>query len=135
MQTSAQQGNESKGLVWTGRVLSGLAVLFLLFDSVAKILRARQVIDATIRIGFPLSTIVPIGIVLLVCTALYVIPRTSVLGAILLAAYLGGAVAANVRAGSPAFNSGFAIVFGVLVWLGLYLREPRLRVLLPVRRS
>ena len=99
-----------------------------------KILKAQQVIDATIRIGFPLSTIIPIGAVLLVCTILYVLPPTSVLGAILLTAHLGGAVAANVRAGSPVFNSAFAIVFGVLVWLGLYLREPRLRALLPVRK-
>lgn len=133
MQTGAEQGSGSKGSLWTGRVLSGVVVLFLLFDSVTKILKAQQVIDATIRIGFPLSTIVPIGIVLLVCTILYALPQTSVLGAILLTSHLGGAVSANVRAGSPVFNSVFAIVFGVLVWLGLYLREPRLRALLPVR--
>ena len=134
MQTGPEQGSGSKGLLWTGRVLSGLVVLFMLFDSVTKILKAQQVIDASIRIGFPLSTIIPIGSVLLVCTILYVLPPTSVLGAILLTAHLGGAVAANVRAGSPVFNSAFAIVFGVLVWLGLYLREPRLRALLPVRK-
>lgn len=133
MQTGAEQGSGSKGSLWTGRVLSGVVVLFMLFDSVTKILKAQQVIDATIRIGFPLSTIVPIGIVLLVCTILYALPQTSVLGAILLTSHLGGAVSANVRAGSPVFNSAFAIVFGVLVWLGLYLREPRLRALLPVR--
>lgn len=133
MQTGAEQGSGSQGSLWTGRVLSGVVVLFMLFDSVTKILKAQQVIDATIRIGFPLSTIVPIGIVLLVCTILYALPQTSVLGAILLTSHLGGAVSANVRAGSPVFNSAFAIVFGVLVWLGLYLREPRLRALLPVR--
>lgn len=133
MQTGAEQGSGSKGSLWTGRVLSGVVVLFMLFDSVTKILKTQQVIDATIRIGFPLSTIVPIGIVLLVCTILYALPQTSVLGAILLTSHLGGAVSANVRAGSPVFNSAFAIVFGVLVWLGLYLREPRLRALLPVR--
>lgn len=134
MQTGADQGGGSKRLLWTGRVLSGLVAVFMLFDSVTKILKAQQVIDATIRIGFPLSAIIPIGAVLLVCTILYVLPPTSVLGAILLTAHLGGAVAANVRAGSPVFNSAFAIVFGVLVWLGLYLREPRLRALLPVRK-
>lgn len=133
MQTGAEQGSGSKGSLWTGRVLSGVVVLFMLFDSVTKILKAQQVIDATIRIGFPLSTIVPIGIVLVVCTILYALPQTSVLGAILLTSHLGGAVSANVRAGSPVFNSAFAIVFGVLVWLGLYLREPRLRALLRVR--
>lgn len=134
MQTSAEQGSGSKGLLWTGRVLSGLVVLSMLFDSATKILKAQKVIDATIRIGFPLSTIVPIGVVLLICTILYVLPLTSVLGAILLTGHLGGAVAANVRTGSPVFNSAFAIVFGVLVWVGLYLREPRLRALLPVRK-
>jgi hypothetical protein len=106
----------------------------MLFDSVTKILKAQQVIYATIRIGFPLGTIIPIGIVLLVCTIFYVVPQTSVLGAILLTGHLGGAVSANVRAGSPVFNSAFAIVFGVLVWLDLYLREPRLRALLPLRK-
>ena len=134
MRTGAEQGGRSKGSLWAGRVLSGVVVLFMLFDSVTKILKAQQVIDATIRIGFPLGTIVPIGVVLLVCTTFYVIPQTSVLGAILLTGHLGGAVSANVRAGSPAFNSAFAIVFGVLVWLGLYLREPRLRALLPLRK-
>lgn len=134
MQTGAQRSGESKGSLWTGRVLSGLVVLFMLFDSVTKILKAQQVIDATMRIGFPLSTIVPIGVVLLVCNILYVLPRTSILGAILLTGHLGGAIAANVRAASPVFNTAFPAVFGVLVWLGLYLREPRLRALLPVRR-
>ena len=79
-------------------MVSGVAVLFMLFDSITKILKAQQVVDATIRIGFPLVTIIPIGIVLLVCTLLYVFPKTSVLGAILLTGHLGGAVAANVRA-------------------------------------
>lgn len=134
MQTGADQGSRSKGSLWARRVLSGVVVLFMLFDSVTKILKAQQVIYATIRIGFPLGTIIPIGIVLLVCTIFYVVPQTSVLGAILLTGHLGGAVSANVRAGSPVFNSAFAIVFGVLVWLDLYLREPRLRALLPLRK-
>jgi hypothetical protein len=135
MSIGSEPGTGSKGLVWTGRAVSGVAVLFMLFDSVTKIMKAQQVVDATIRIGFPLGTIIPIGIVLLVCTILYVFPKTSVLGAILLTGHLGGAVAANVRAGSPVFNAVFAAVFGVLVWLGLYLREPRLRTLLPVRKD
>lgn len=134
MQTGTEEGRRSKGPLWTGRILSGVVVLFMLFDSVTKILKEQHVIDATIRIGFPLGTIVPIGIVLLVCTILYVVPQTAVLGAILLTGHLGGAVSANVRAASPAFNSAFAIVFGILVWLGLYLREPRLRALLPLRK-
>jgi len=120
-------------MVWTGRVISGLVILFMLFDSITKLLKMQQVIDATIRIGFPVSTIVGIGLALLIGTILYAIPQTAVLGAVLLTGHLGGAVAANVRAQSPIFNTVFAITFGVLVWLGLYLREPRLRALLPLR--
>jgi len=123
----------SKAAVWTGRVISALVVLFMIFDGVTKVMKVRQVIDATIRIGFPVSTVVGIGITLLACVALYVIPRTSVLGAILLTAYFGGATAANVRAESPAFNTMFAVCFGVLTWLGLYLRERRLQALIPLR--
>jgi hypothetical protein len=124
----------SKGSVWTGRILSGIVVLFMIFDGVTKVMKVPQVIEATVRIGFPVSTVVGIGVTLLVSVALYVIPSTSIFGAILLTGYLGGATAANVRAGSPVFNTLFAIVFGVLVWLGLFLREPRLRVLIPLRR-
>jgi hypothetical protein len=98
------------------------------------VIKVPQVIEATVRIGFPVTTVVGIGVTLLVSVALYVIPSTSILGAILLTGYLGGATAANVRAGSPLFNTVFPIIFGVLVWLGLFLREPRLRVLIPLRR-
>ena len=133
MHSTIESASVSKGSLWTGRIVSGLVVLFMIFDGVTKVMKARQVIEASVRIGFPESTIVGIGVALLVCTALYVIPRTSVLGAILLTAYLGGATAANVRVGSPAFNTSFPIIFGVLVWLGLFLRESRLRALIPLR--
>ncbi len=133
MHSTIESASVSKGSLWTGRIVSGLLVLFMIFDGVTKVMKARQVIEASIRIGFPESTIVGIGVALLVSTALYVIPRTSVLGAILLTAYLGGATAANVRVGSPAFNTSFPIIFGVLVWLGLFLRESRLRALIPLR--
>jgi DoxX-like family len=133
MHSTVESVSVSKGALWSGRIVSGLVVLFMLFDSITKIMRVQQVIDATVRIGFPASTVFGIGVTLLVCTALYVIPQTSVLGAILLTAYLGGATAANVRASSPAFNTCFAITFGVLVWLGLFLRERRLRELIPLR--
>jgi hypothetical protein len=133
MESTAQSAPVSKAAVWTGRVISGLVVLFMIFDGVTKVMKVRQVIDATIRIGFPVSTVVGIGITLLVCVALYVIPQTSILGAILLTGYFGGATAANIRAGSPLFNTGFAVGFGVLTWLGLYLRERRLRALVPLR--
>jgi hypothetical protein len=123
----------SKSALWTGRVVSSLVVGFMIFDGVTKVVKAQQVVEATVRIGFPESTIVGIGVALLICTALHAIPNTSVLGAILLTGYLGGATAANVRAGSAAFNTTFPIIFGVLVWLGLFLRDGRLRALIPFR--
>jgi len=105
----------------------------MLFDCITKILRLPQVVDATVKVGYPASTVLPIGVTLLICVILYIIPRTSILGAVLIVGYLGGAVATNVRASQPAFNSAFAITFGVLTWLGLYLREPRLRALVPLK--
>lgn len=133
MESTAQSAPVSRTSLWTGRIISALVVLFMIFDGVTKVMKVRQVIDATIRIGFPVSTVVGIGITLLICVALYVIPSTSVLGAILLTGYMGGATAANIRAGSPVFNTAFAVAFGVLTWLGLYLREQRLRALVPLR--
>lgn len=133
MEATAQSAPISKAALWTGRAISGLVVLFMVFDGVTKVMKVQQVIDATIRIGFPLTSIVGIGITLLACVALYVIPRTSILGAILLTGYLGGATAANIRAGSPLFNTCFSVGFGVLTWLGLYLRDSKLRALVPLR--
>jgi hypothetical protein len=125
---------QSKGMLWTGRVISALMVLFMLFDSITKVIKVPQVVDATRKVGFAPTAVVPIGITLFVCVILYVIPQTSVLGAILILAYLGGAVATDVRAETPAFNWIFAVTFGVLTFLGLYLREPRLRALVPFKR-
>jgi hypothetical protein len=133
MQSTSESASVSKGARWAGRIVSAVVVAFMIFDGVTKLVKVRQVIEATVRIGFPENTIVGIGVVLLVCTALYVIPKTSVLGAILLTGYLGGATAANVRAGSAAFNTAFPIIFGVLVWLGVFLHEGRLRALIPFR--
>ena len=133
MQAAVESASVSKGSLWAGRIVSTILVLFMVFDGVTKVMKARQVIEATVRIGFPESTIVGIGIALLICTVLYVIPQTSVLGAILLTGYLGGAVAANVRAGTGLFNTSFPVIFAVLVWLGLFLRERRLRALIPLR--
>jgi hypothetical protein len=120
----------SKKLLWTGRIVSGLAVLFFLFDGVMKLLKPAVVVEATRQLGYPESDIVAIGVVLLACTLLYVFPRTSILGAILLTGYLGGAVASQVRVGAGWFNVTFAAVFGVLVWAGLWLRDNRVRNLL-----
>jgi uncharacterized membrane protein (UPF0182 family) len=133
MESATQSAPVSKASLWTGRVISGLVVLFMIFDGVTKVMKVQQVIDAAVRIGFPVSTVVGIGITLLICVALYALPRTSVLGAILLTGYLGGATATNVHAGSPVFSTVFAVAFGVLTWLGLYLREERLRALIPIR--
>jgi hypothetical protein len=113
-----------------GWILTGLVSAFLLFDGVAKIVRPKFVVEGTIKYGFYENVILPLGIVLTACTFLYVIPRTAVLGAILLTGYLGGAVCTHVRAGEAAFL--FAIAFGSLAWLGLYLRDPRIRALVPV---
>jgi len=133
MQSGGQGVPVSKGRLWTGRIISVLVVLFLLFDGITKVMKVKAVLDASAQLGYPVSTIVGIGITLLVCTAFYVIPQTSVLGAILLTAYLGGAVATQVRVGSPMFETLFPIIFGVLMWAGLFLREGRLRALIPLR--
>lgn len=121
----------SKGALWAARIISGLVALFLLMDGAMKLVKPAFVVDETMRLGYPERVIVPLGVVLIVCTILYLIPKTAVLGAILLTGYLGGAVATHVRAGEPVFSVVFAIVFGVLVWLGLYLRNPTLRLLIP----
>jgi DoxX-like family len=114
----------------TGRVISTLIILFMLFDSGAKIVKFAPYVKGTTAAGYSASLVVPLGIVGLVCTIVYAIPQTSVLGAILLAGYFGGATATHVRLGQPFY---FPVVFGVLVWLALYLREPRLRALVPLR--
>jgi len=123
----------TKKTLWTGRILSGLPTLFLLFDAVMKFVKPAPVIKGTVELGYPESVIFGLGVVLLICTILYAIPRTAVLGAILLTGYLGGAVATHVRVGGPLFNVIFPVIFGALIWGGLYLREERLRVLVPFR--
>jgi hypothetical protein len=118
----------------TGRVMSGLAVAFLLMDGVMKLVKPTVVKDACAKLGYPESEIIGIGILLLICTIVYVIPRTSVFGAIMLTGYLGGAVASNVRIGEPLFSHVlFPTYIAALLWVGLYLREPRLRALVPLR--
>ena len=134
MQTVTETAPASKTKVWVGRVMSGLVVLFLVFDSVMKFIQPAPVVEASEHLGLPLSLTVPIGIILLVCTTLYAIPRTSILGAILLTGYLGGAVLTHLRVGDPLFSHVlFPTYMGVLLWGGLYLREDRLRALLPLK--
>ena len=123
----------SKGALWTGRVLSALPALFLLFDGAMKLVKPDFVVEATVRLGYPESVIIPLGVVLLACTVLYLVPGTSVLGAILLTGYLGGAVATHVRHEDTAFEILFPVVVGALLWGGLVLRDRRLRSLVPWR--
>jgi hypothetical protein len=134
-----QPANETKsagkGMIWTGRILTILTVLFMLFDAFGKLAKFPQVLDASARLGIPPSQIVSIGILLLVSTIIYAIPRTAVLGAVLLTGYLGGAVAIQMRAGSPTFETVFPVIFGVVLWGGVYLRECGLRRVFPLKRG
>jgi hypothetical protein len=115
--------------------MGALPVLFLLMDGVMKLIKPAPVVEATVGLGYPEAVILPLGIVLLFCTVLYAIPQTSVLGAILLTGYLGGAVATHVRVGNPLFTHMLVPVYlGVLIWGGLYLRDGRVRELIPIRR-
>src|SRR6185436_19080922 len=128
------QSEGSKKTLWIGRVLSALAILFLLLDGVMKLVKPTPIVEATVRLGYPETTIIPIGLVLVVSTILYAIPRTCVLGAILLTGYLGGAVATHVRVGGSLFEMLFPVIMGAFVWGGLYLRYARLRRFIPLRQ-
>ena len=119
-----------------GRLLSWLAVLFLLFDSIGKLLLVQPVVDGSRQLGYSPDTVFGLGFLLLACVLLYLVPRTSVLGALLLTGYLGGAVATHVRVGSPLFTHVlFPTYVAAFVWGGLILRNPALRVILPIRRT
>jgi hypothetical protein len=114
----------------TGLAVTGLVTLFLLFDSVTKLLRLPPVVEATVQMGFPGWTVPVIGGTLLACLLLHLVPRTAVLGAVLLTGYLGGAVCAQLRIDAPVFSTLlFPVYTGILVWLGLYLRSAALRAL------
>jgi len=133
--SDAQSAPLSKGRLWTGRIMSALPTLFLFVDGVGKLVKPAPVVQGTLQLGYPESVLVGLGIVLLSCTVLYVIPRTAILGAILLTGYLGGAIATHVRVGSPLFSHIlFPVYLAVLLWGGLYLRDERLRTLIPFRR-
>jgi hypothetical protein len=134
MQPDPRTALVSKQGLWAGRIISAIPALFLLFDGVAKLVKPAPVVEATVRLGYPESVITGIGIVLLVCTVAYMIPRTSILGAILLTGYLGGATATHVRVGAPLFPVLFPGLLGVLIWGGLFLRDARLRDLIPLRK-
>jgi hypothetical protein len=129
--STTQTPATSRGMLLTGRIITGFVALFLLMDGVLRIARFAPYVDGLVQFGYPAHLAVPIGLSLVVGTVLYLVPRTAVLGAIVLTGYLGGAVASHVRMEDRFFVTG--IIFGVLVWAGLYLREPRLRALLSLR--
>ncbi|HKQ78765.1 MAG TPA: DoxX family protein [Blastocatellia bacterium] len=130
MQTATQPAFVTPKTLWAGRIISALPALFLLLDGVGKLIIPPQVREGTIRLGYSEGVIIPLGIVLLICTIIYVVPRTSVLGAILLTGYLGGAVATHVRVGANLFSVFFPIFVGALLWVGLYFRNEQLRALI-----
>jgi DoxX-like family len=134
MEYGAQAAPVSKGQLWVGRILSGIAVLFMLFDTVIHAMRPPAVVQGFAQLGFPLSIAIPLSTFELIGIVLYVIPRTSAFGAILLTGYLGGAIAIQVRVGAPLFSTVLAVYVAVFLWGGLYFRDERVRALIPPRR-
>lgn len=130
MSSESEIAPASKKLFWASCVVSTLPVLALVMSAVMKFLKPPPVIEGFEKLGFTENHAFGLGIVEVVCTLLYIIPQTSVLGAILLTGYLGGATAAHVRIGD---NYAATVILGVLVWLGLYLRDPQIRALIPFR--
>jgi hypothetical protein len=134
MSAEAASTGVSKKALWAGRTISTVIVLLLVLDGVMKFFKPKPVVDAFAHLGIPIELDFAIGTLLLPCTLLYAVPATSILGAILLTGYLGGAVMSHLRAGDPLFTHVlFPTYLGSLIWLGLYLRDPRLRVLIPLR--
>lgn len=133
MHTDTGSAPISKQRIWAGRIIGGLPALFLIVDAVMKFIKPQPVVEATVKLGYPESVILGLGVVLLISTVLYLIPLTSVLGAILLTGYLGGAVATHVRASEGMFSVLFPVIFGALLWGGLWLRDDRLRSLIPLK--
>jgi len=129
--SKSEAGPHLKGRRLIGMVLSGIAILFLLFDSVGKLLKVAPVVEGTAQLGYPDAVIRPIGIILLLCVLTYVTPRTAVLGAVLLTGYMGGAIATHVRVGSPLLTHVlFPVYVSILVWAGLFLRDARVQQVL-----
>jgi hypothetical protein len=131
MASDTESRRVSKAALWTGRVISTLPVLLLLMSAAMKFAKPQPVMDGFRAMGWPERLALGLGILEIACTVLYVVPQTAVFGAVLLTGYLGGATATHVRIGEPFYTP---ILVGVLVWLGLFLRERRLRSLLPLRR-
>lgn len=131
METPPNAPVASRKMFWTGCILSLVPALMLVMSAVMKFMKPQPVVDGFVHLGIPLTMVVGLGVLELLCTAVYLIPATSILGAILLTGYLGGATLTTLRAGDPYYGP---VVLGILAWAGLYLREPRLRALIPFRR-
>ena len=132
-QAQAGPAAPGKGILWAGRVLTAIPVLMMGMSAVMKLARTPNVLEGWAKFGYPDSSLLAIGVVELLCAVLYALPRTAVLGAILVTGYLGGATATHVRAGEAVFVA--PVILGALAWGGLFLRDPRLRALLPLRRD
>src|SRR6266550_7603526 len=135
MGTYSAPSTVSTKRLWTGRILSALGALFLLFDGIIHILKITPVVEAFAQLGYPLGSARALGVIEIICVALYLLPRTSVLGAIFLTGYLGGAIATQVRVGAPLLSTTlFPIYVALFIWGGLYLRDEGVRSLIPWRR-
>lgn len=133
MSTAAAPISSKK--LWVGRVLSGLGAAFMIFDGVIHVLKIAPVVEAFQQLGYPIGASRTLGLIELICVALYLLPRTSLLGAVLLTGYLGGAIATQVRVGAPLFSvTLFPVYVALLLWGGLYLRDRQVRSLIPLRR-
>ncbi len=125
--------SSSKTSLWASRIMRGIPVLFLLFDGGYKLFNPAPVAESFAALGYPDGMAFGLGLLLIICTVLYAIPRTAVLGAILLTGYLGGAIASHLRVGDPPFSLIFALSIAALVWGGLYLSDERVRAIMPLR--
>ncbi len=136
MQPASALSAVSKRRLWTARVLSGVAILFLLFDSIIHLIIIPPVVESFKQLGYPVGLSVTLGVIELVCLIIYMIPRASIFGAVLLTGYLGGAVATQLRINAPLFSTAlFPIYVGILIWGGLYLRDDLLRTLIPFQKE
>lgn len=130
---TVQTAHASTAASGAGRIISGLVILFMIFDGVTKLMKVEPVLKAAAQLGFSVPEIVGIGIIALICTLFYAIPQTSPLGGLLLTGYLGGATAIQVHVRNPRSKYCSQVIFGVLVWAGLFARDERFRELIPLR--
>ncbi len=136
MQTTPQAEPISKSALWAGWIMSGLIIAFMLFDGAIKLVPLEIVITTGNELGLPANVARTLGVIGLTCTVLYAYPRTSILGAILLTGYMGGAIATHLRVGSPLFSHTlFGVYLGLMIWGGIWLRDSRLSQLIPLRRN